>query len=803
MFLCFFSADVGSQRQRAVTCARFSAQGSRGAKEWMESAQEKLAGIKHQLSQILGHYLHDDNPAIFALRDQVIDILKDLGLVWTQRVSSKFVVAHPGNRYGDGIVPQHVHNLVHKFSEHAFSIQEFGTPVATQVPPAENPRHAVVKEFNEKLVQDSMGFLPACQEEDYCIMSVAKSHSSMASRCVLKGVPDHGCDLSGPRLDENGYLSLDRIKKCCPSYAEYIEHGFPWLVVHWAVEEQYPGLVDLLMESGNLAQQQAMDETRIQLALKMQHASERLVSQEKCKFDAGTTHMTTDQIWLAVRREALRGSPKFRTEIDDLMNYVKTMAGSGGTLLKDIVGFAKTLKVPAIVHGEVLSAVGAAPWGDDGHGCIRFRQDMIKAALSASPKYQQDGVQTLIDTSVVSRLKNVSMVVQADKMKARAVSLLDEQGITASSAPIQTVLNIFGIRMVHHVIKKADPTRGTFQSLKEIGNAFTKEIANVSGKPFASPWVIEESGPKQSTLAAPMLKKWANDSADRETLFDGRGLKVGVCLVHARADDKQKLVINEIDHADKVVLAPVGGGDAKIVDAGAFLKAFEMGEYKLTRADEEAKYLENWSLSANPQNAFSWKSLVLIGKVVEAMDACAKDVKYGEIGELIDVVLSPPGKTGVFAKVDLEVNTLILVPFTTNIKFKETSPGKDAVLVATATLKALSGKQATLVLGKPSVQLPREQSSKAATASGAHKVDAVEGFVSPFWMVPEGAYINCCNMSMFKHRAENGTLLPCMGNIKAIKAGEKLLFAKKAPATARKILEQMESARPAKRARTT
>ena len=40
------------------------------------------------------------------------------------------------------------------------------------------------------------------------------------------------------------------------------------------------------------------------------------------------------------------------------------------------------------------------------------------------------------------------------------------------------------IRMVHHVIKKADPTRGAFQSLKEIGNAFTKEETIMKGEAF-------------------------------------------------------------------------------------------------------------------------------------------------------------------------------------------------------------------------------------------------------------------------------------------------------------------------------
>ena len=120
-----------------------------------------------------------------------------------QKVSSRFVVAHPNNRYGDGIVPSHVHTLVDTFCANAFSPADFGIPFAIEVPPPDNPRYKEITAFNKKLVEDSCGLLADIAEEEYRIMSLAKSHSSQGSRCVL-----FGCPHENPRSEEGGALDI-------------------------------------------------------------------------------------------------------------------------------------------------------------------------------------------------------------------------------------------------------------------------------------------------------------------------------------------------------------------------------------------------------------------------------------------------------------------------------------------------------------------------------------------------------------------------------------------------------------------
>ena len=95
-------------------------------------------------------------------------------------------------------------------------------------------------------------------------MSFARSHSSMASRCVIFEMPHDNTSLS-----DGGKLNLQKNRGMRPEYADAIEKGFEWNILLCQAEEAFPALIDLLQETGNLGQQQAMDETRWQVALKI------------------------------------------------------------------------------------------------------------------------------------------------------------------------------------------------------------------------------------------------------------------------------------------------------------------------------------------------------------------------------------------------------------------------------------------------------------------------------------------------------------------------------------------------------
>ena len=138
----------------------------------------------------------------------------------------------------------------------------------------------------------------------------------------------------------------------------------------------------------------------------------------------------------------------------------------------------------------VLAAIAETALGEDGFGAVPSRQDLIKAMLSASDKYARNGMQTLADVSFIKTTlpKKNNDVIQANKMKAVALNLLEKQHVQMTVPAIRHALNSFGIRLAHYVLQKPDPTRGTWNALPEIGVAFSRDIANITGSEFPCPW---------------------------------------------------------------------------------------------------------------------------------------------------------------------------------------------------------------------------------------------------------------------------------------------------------------------------
>ena len=359
-------------------------------------------------------------------------------------------------------------------------------------------------------------------------------------------------------------------------------------------------------------------------------------------------------------------------------------------------------------------------------------------------------------------------------MKVTAMQLLEEQGVEIT-VQVNTALNLFGVRMVHHVLKKPDTSRGIFESMHDIGHAFAVDVANLTGKDFKCGWTksddssVSPGDKEKATALAPALKQWGeNGEVDRAQLYKTHGLRVGVQVTHTKT--KESYIIKEIDVGDKVVLEK---GDEQVqVDSGAFLKAVasQSAEYNVTQIHDVPEFMEHWSSTANPGNSFAWKAMVEISNIQLALDRLAKEKNNDDLDQLLDIYLSPPSHAGVYAKVDISENGVTIVPLTMSVVFRESVPSKDVVALP-KHLQSISGKKTTLILMKPKLCLPKEAKSVDKTR-GAYEEGSQEGFVGHFWLVQEAADPKAANMSMYTK--DNDEEIPVMSNHKAIKAGEKL-----------------------------
>ena len=185
----FGSRSSDSERAQEAACARAAsndlrkrqpAQGcaigeekKKGTTHTHMSVQSKIAEIKAEMDAMLIEYRKGEG-GISCLRDGAMELLEPRGLIRKQRTSSIYVVVHPDNMYGDGLVPGHCIELACGFARDGFSPSEFGIPLATEVPPSTHPRHKQTLSFNKKMVADSNGILPPVEEAHCVLQSVSQ-----------------------------------------------------------------------------------------------------------------------------------------------------------------------------------------------------------------------------------------------------------------------------------------------------------------------------------------------------------------------------------------------------------------------------------------------------------------------------------------------------------------------------------------------------------------------------------------------------------------------------------------------------
>ena len=526
------------------------------------------------LGPLIKEYLTNPQAAIFYIRDGALTILRDYGLMTRRRIVSLLVAIHKQNRHGDSIIPSHVQVLVGSFTTGGFSLLELGVPICIEFPAKAEDCYADYVESVNKFVADSGGIIPPYADDELKYLSIHKSHTSQASRCILTGSPHPDRAIT----DDHGALSLHKIRQLRPEYAAEVEQGFEWDVVPHEVDKAFNGLILLLQEAANAGQAVARSETRLTVALKI-HS---IALQYFRNAEAG---LSEEDIWKMVATASSRSS-EFSCEIADLVTFVRKQAGGIEIPVKlnRLVSFVRKFK-PKIVTGAALAAVATAVLGEDGNGCQQFREDLVFAMHAASDKYTDTrGMQNVFTIPRdVQRIqdKGHSMVLLADKIKTMALEIKEREG--AHGAAVSEALDLLGIRLVHHALMKPDPSRGTFVSMHDIGHAFVQQLADLTGKSVASPWEKGADNRAEQTDSAHKPHAPLFGTGSRADEFRRRGIEVGCAVVHMPSKTKYK--VTAIDYDDEVKLTESSNKSASL-SAPTFLKEFMRGVYKLPNKPE-------------------------------------------------------------------------------------------------------------------------------------------------------------------------------------------------------------------------
>ena len=136
--------------------------------------------------------------------ERVYKLLKDAGLMYTQKVSSMFIGVHPANRDGVGVSARHVHDLLADLVSLGWSSAEFR---GMCVELAESERASIFR-WNRDLAQHSDGQIADFDSESmlkYC--TIAGSHTNQVLRCFQARVASNALHVS-----DGKNLNLDKLK---------------------------------------------------------------------------------------------------------------------------------------------------------------------------------------------------------------------------------------------------------------------------------------------------------------------------------------------------------------------------------------------------------------------------------------------------------------------------------------------------------------------------------------------------------------------------------------------------------------
>ena len=188
----------------------------------------------------------DDCFKMRSVAADVIDVLKDNGLATKEKMKVEFTGVHPRNRFGVGVDPAAVHELLSAILDQGFVESEIRDKLwAFQVSPGDAGKAQVV--FNTRLVSEANGLLGKAGP-DIRILTVAGSHTTQALKCVQEGtmgIPQTGKS-SLWIWKESGQLNTAVILGMAPRVKQILEEGMEYLVFRKELEEVLPGLAAFL-----------------------------------------------------------------------------------------------------------------------------------------------------------------------------------------------------------------------------------------------------------------------------------------------------------------------------------------------------------------------------------------------------------------------------------------------------------------------------------------------------------------------------------------------------------------------------
>jgi hypothetical protein len=377
------------------------------------------------------------------------------------------LMVHPENRSKLGVNPFNAHKVGAYIKRVGADFKELGNAVAFEVCALSDEKAKQVA-FNQRLTQHSGGMLAPLDGSER-FLTVSCGHTSQFCKAVLANCRTPYDTLA----DTSGCLSVDHVAKDDPKFRTMICKGWPWIVIAWKADIQWPGLADLAQRALNASNSVANQSSELEVA--------------SCIYEFAHMQSKVGDIdWAKCVSASVATAPPCHGYVAIIGEFVRKFGGGeGAPMIRYLDSFAKTYGQNKMLGEEFWKAVAETVLHPSVlQPCPHLRTALLATNL-VSPKVIDGIARLLVKTDVVNlaRKDYKPRVESAEHMLSECWDTVMKH-VEAARLDVQKAYNLIGKLHTRSVLllsnkAKNGPEQRVFTDMAEVQEAFNVELAQM------------------------------------------------------------------------------------------------------------------------------------------------------------------------------------------------------------------------------------------------------------------------------------------------------------------------------------
>ena len=415
---------------------------------------------------------------LIGLRDEADKSAITHGIATVKWVPFGSTGFHPWNRSRAGISPSNdTQKLVDVHACGVSTTEMLRASSVQRVPGTHGDAHEAA---NQLVVREAGGQLAPVAEKSLEQFALTCNHTVQAIRAAM-------AELACARKEvaPSGFLSKAFLEEKDKTFTQLFNQGMPFLQFNHMVEEEFPGIISLIIESDNIPNAIAREDNTPTLLLKC-HLMAKVLSQ-----DPEFQSIDDAQFWQEVQVRVQRTELQRKNDVPHCIDYCRDWSGGmqNPFILREVDAYAKSLADIRDIDASLLTKLAKV---DMGPACgALVRGALLKVGLNSAERPLSSQ-----DVSFMNARKNRDLLIATDKHMQTARSLVACAAASgADSVDVCRKIDTLDVRLLKHALNRSKD----FGSMKEICNIFVEDLNKLGiGVQVPSDWRLD---PKKANVA--------------------------------------------------------------------------------------------------------------------------------------------------------------------------------------------------------------------------------------------------------------------------------------------------------------